>query len=163
MAFKNFKTKKLTHETNNHESIEGAILDKKALPEIRFKYDLFVAHSDLIKSLQILKTNSALNNNHSSLNDIARVKAHVSSLFGYLKYMILEKTNYMEEKEAKRFGNDWQTFHKINKMYRGQESNVDVKTLCEMVDFLLQWMHDLALTNLLKAEYDPLDDFYRGA
>lgn len=162
MGFKKKPTKFLNADLNTHEEIGGAILDKKALPEIRFKFDLFVAHSDLMKAIHTMRYNTSLNNGRSSPQDVARVKGHLCSLFGYLKYMILEKCNFMYKEKMERFKNQWLTFHKINNLYNTSKKVSD-KDCYEMCDFLFFWMHELNLTNLLKAEFDPLQDFYNGS
>lgn len=140
------------------DDINQGIIDKKAIPELRYKFNLFVAQERLIASVETLRTNAVLNNNRYSPIDEARLRSSLATLFMYLKYMILEKDNYL--KKEREWNIDKQNFMRLNELaLRG--SKFSTRKYLEMADFLLYWMHELNLTNLLKSEFDPINDFTR--
>lgn len=142
---------------DSEDEVDDLILEKKAIPELRFKFDIFVAQNRMHESEKRFMDFYRLNMRVVNNNLKADFESCLIFLFNKLKYMIVEKYGVLD---------DWKDeFDKVcfNNLVglKFSRRNYVVNDLLRMENYLDKMMHGLNLTNLLKQETDPFDEFDR--
>ena len=136
----------------NSNEVDELIIEKKAIPELRFKFDIFKALSEMDDAEQVMnhyyRVNHIVNPNHQVLFECKMI-----TVFNKLKMMITAQTPISK----------WSETDKINYVnlckLEYNKKNFGLSRLMNMKNYLLRKAHQLNLTNLLKKEQDPMEEF----
>lgn len=132
------------------ENVDNAIMEEKALPEVRYKLDIFKAMTSMIASEQRMRLNMRMNGGIVNPNDKALFETELVRLLSYIKYMVLA--------QKKVVSLDNPVYKELVDMEYGKK-NFGISELTDMKNFLLSKLHELQLTNLLIKEQDPFKLF----
>lgn len=141
-------------------TIEEDVIRQVALPELRQKLNIFTALDEVEKAQRKLYGSYKLSGRYNKI-DKHEWESWIITLFNFIKEMTREKieewrgvvtdpdapTKYVLHKEL---------FHKMELMEQGKE--YPIKISFALKNFVICYMHELALTNLLRRQENPLDD-----
>ena len=151
----------------NEEQLVSDIQEKKALPDMIFKFNIFKAHQEMIdakaKMMYNKRANFMMGNSNKVImaepGDLHNLANKIDSLFCMLKYMILVKIGeHKQRKNQGRYLRDSKIYELLDNLNAGRIRRYCEPDLLVMMDFLIQYMHELNFTNLLKSEIDPFTE-----
>jgi len=130
---------------DSFKELESKILDnsgeKNAIPEMRFKQDIFILVNEMILANKRLDENFYRRNRNYRLIDKIEFMTCITAVFKLLKNMI-------REKELDKNSDHVKIFNRLIKL-EYHEIDPEVSELIKMENFLLAYAHKLNLTNLL--------------
>lgn len=147
----------------NEEALLNDIQEKRAIPDLIFKFNIFKAHQEMIEAkARMMYNKRALFAGRGSLagrvdvSDLHDLANKIDSLFCMLKYMILDKLNERGKIPAhKQAANKEKIIYdKLIQLNNGRYIKYSELDLLEMMDFLTKYMHELNFTNLLLSDTD---------
>jgi hypothetical protein len=128
--------------------------DKKALPELLLKQQIAITdRGAVIRSFKELERNKRMNNGIINIADKAMFESELAGLFLDIKDMIKCKKSYKSMNQYERIN-----YERLVKLVTGKTS-FGLPELIQMMNYLLQMLHNLNLTNLLINERDPFEDW----
>lgn len=113
---------------------------KRTFPELIFKQGIIEAHFQLLEAEEILSKFKEKTGKYNQIHVII-LKGKIKKLFKMIKEMI-KKSKKLEGAQAELYKELW--LFSVNKI----ETN-DVSTLMRYIDFLIYYLDELNLTNLL--------------
>lgn len=128
--------------------------ERKALPELLLKQQIAINDRGLlIHSFKVLERNRRLNNGQISQFDKSMFESELCGLFLDIKTMIKCRRKWESMAEFEK-----SQYNKLVRLVNG-ESKFKLSELVSMMNYLLNMLHDLNLTNLLISEKDPFEDW----
>lgn len=141
--------------------IDQDVLQEKAYPELRQKYNIFVAWEQLELAEEELSYNYDLSGKVFP-NYKFKFQAKLIKLFNYMKMMINFKIEELKGIVTLDTSELWKyhrlCFEKMEKLER-KKAVYSMDTLYELKNFVIHYMHECNLSNLLRHEEDDLDAF----
>ena len=142
----------------SRDRIVEEVMKKEAIPELRFKLQIFETQENMINAEMEMNYNKGFHKRTLALpQDKQNFKSTIIALFSYLKYMIV---SYMSDVGEKQYKHDKEIFTDIEKLEYGIE--VSERKLTEYKNFLLLYMHYLKLTDLLRKPIDWEEEFKKS-
>lgn len=142
-------------------TIEQDVMQEKAYPELRQKYNIFVAWEELELAEEELLYNYQLSGRYMT-NYQFKVQIKLIKLFNYLKMMIYQKIEELKgivtRDMSEMYQNHLSLYQRIEDLEEGK-IRVNIKSLFELKNFIIHYMHECNLSNLLRKEEDDLDAF----
>lgn len=140
------------------KTITEEVMKKSAIPELRFKLQIFEAQEKMIDAEKEMNYNKGFHKRQLALPQHKQMfKSTIIALFSYIKYMIV---SYMQDIGEKQYNHDREIFNDIEKVEYGLE--VSERKLTEYKNFLLLYMHYIKLTDLLKIPIDWEEEFKKS-
>lgn len=122
------------------EGIREDTEKKKTYPELIFKQNIIEVHKELLDAEEVMNKFYEKTGKYNHIHVIV-LKGKVIKLFKMTKEMI-KKSKKMDEAHFKVYNQLW-------KFSIHEEEVNDVKTLMRFIDFLIYYLDELNLTNLL--------------
>lgn len=126
--------------SKDEEQVNDLVMKQQAIPEIRFKLDIFDHRRNIIESERTLQRQRLLNNNNVSENQLSDFKVSLICLFNDLKYMIIEKGLNQGNFKHK---------YDLTEQLELLQLKMNLTQLLIVKNYLLECLHRLNLTNLL--------------
>ena len=140
------------------DTIVEEVMRKEAIPELRFKLQIFETQEKMINAEMEMNYNKGFHKRILALpQDKQNFKSTIIALFSYIKYMIV---SYMQDIGEQQYKHDREIFIDIEKLEYGVE--VSERKLTEYKNFLLLYMHYIKLTDLLRKPIDWEEEFKKS-
>ena len=140
--------------------IKEDIIEQKAYPELFHKINIFQTWSEL-EDAQLLMMNTFRQSNRYNRLDVNRFENLLVKMFNFVREMIQVKLDELPKIVTRDFSDTYkyhlELFEKLEALETGKKFNA--KTLIELKRFLLHYLHQCNLSNLLRKQDSDLDAF----
>lgn len=139
--------------SRDEDQVNKMVMKQEAIPEIRFKLDIFDHRKQVIEAERQLQRARLLNNGIPNPNHIEEFKVSLVCLFDDLKYMIIEK-GISTDKNYIHLFNLTEQLEFFGKQF-------SINELLRIKNFLWACLHKLKLTNLLITNQEDDDEYIK--
>ena len=139
----------------NENKVNQMVMDRQAIPDVRFKLDIFKHKEEVNHTEKDLQRLWVLNNKQVPINYKVDFELALIMQFNDIKYMIIEKQMHIGRYEE---------MFKITEQLEFREREFTVQQLIRIKNYINECLHYLNLTNLIinnKHENPDEDTIYR--
>lgn len=147
-------------EDESEDKLHEMIINREAVPEIRFKYSIFEAEDEMVKAEKKLNYGKSTNYGIPNPNDMFEYQACIIQLFKHIKYMLYDR-KILDHQRAQRYTKS--AYQILEEIEYGLARTVKFEVLIYLSNYLLYGMFALKFTDLLMdTDIDPFEEFKAG-
>lgn len=141
--------------------IRELVASKEAIPEIKYKYDIFAQLNEVKEAEKVLNYNRWINGGVINQNDLFKFQSELIALWTQVKNMLAEIRYWDTDILVKKITKDCD-WVRMEMLEYGKVNRYPLTVLLRLKNYVMRGMHRCRLTDLLlEGEVDPFTEFHQ--